>query len=80
MVIKSSANLKFLLFMISLSGCPFRFKSTESAKKKKKSYSKFLKFLVKVKVKRQDNDENTTGIFAIKQIMRNSLKERNIQG
>ena len=36
MVIKSSANLKFLLFTISLSGCPFRFKSTESAKKKKK--------------------------------------------
>ena len=37
MVIKSSANLKFLLFTISLSGCPFRFKSTESAKKKKKN-------------------------------------------
>ena len=44
MVIKSSANLKFLLFTISLSGCPFRFKSTESAKKKKKKKNRIQSF------------------------------------
>ena len=49
MVIKSSANLQFLLFTISLSGCPFRFKSTESAKKKKKIVFKVFEIFGKSK-------------------------------
>ena len=49
MVIRSSANLKFLLFTISLSGCPFRFKSTESAKKKKKIVFKVFEIFGKSK-------------------------------
>ena len=53
MVIKSSANLKFLC----PAGPPVLKAPNLQKKKKKKSYSKFLKFLVKVKVKRQDNDE-----------------------